>query len=339
MEPCLALKPANAPANLLRPCCARTRRSRWLVSRAIVVQLAACAICAATPSVRGEPIPPKVAQTDVLMPPKVIHGVKAEYPPEAAASGREADVVVLATVSATGEVTAVEIAEHGGDPFDDVALGAARQWTFTPALRNGKPIESQVRIPFHFRHGHEPEPTSPPATPRPTPTPTQTVPPAPAPPTPAAPAVAPAPLPVAPEAQRSYESSVAGRTNVPSRGASDYHVDVGALVAGAAHERRRVPQAGAGNPAHQRRRRGPRRAGLPARLRRARRPGHRVLRRRRADQRERQPARQRLRRHALHHPRAGPVAARGRGSVRSAPGQLRRRRLRRLPPRPRRRAA
>ncbi|HEX3867108.1 MAG TPA: TonB family protein, partial [Gemmatimonadaceae bacterium] len=176
--------------------------------------------------------PPLWAQTDVLTPPKVINAVKAEYPPEAAASDREADVVVLATVSTTGEVTAVEIAEHGGDPFDNVALGAARQWTFTPALRNGKPIESQVRIPFHFRHGHAPEP--PPITPPPiTPPPVTTPPPTPTPTPPITPppvvAPAPAPLPVAPEAQRSYESSVAGKQNVPSRGVSDYHVDVGAL--------------------------------------------------------------------------------------------------------------
>ena len=44
-------------------------------------------------------------------------------------------------------------------------MAAAREWKFTPALRNGKPIESQVRIPFHFRHGHEPEPPAPPTPP------------------------------------------------------------------------------------------------------------------------------------------------------------------------------
>ncbi len=110
-------------------------------------------------------------------------------------------------------------------------------------------------------------------------------------------------------------------------------------LAGATRQRLRVPQARARNPPHQRGRRGPRRAGLLARLRRARRPGHRVLRRRPAHQRVGQPARQRLRRHPLHHPRARPVAARPRGTVRSAPGQLRRRWLRRLSPRAAQRGA
>ena len=40
-------------------------------------------------------------------------------------------------MSAAGDVTAVEVAEHAGDPFDDAALAAAREWKFTPALRNG----------------------------------------------------------------------------------------------------------------------------------------------------------------------------------------------------------
>ncbi len=59
------------------------------------------------------------------------------------------------------------------------------------------------------------------------------------------------------------------------------------------------------------------------------------LRRRRPHQRERQPPRQRLRRHPLHHPGAGRDAAGARGPLRPAAGQLRRRRQRRLPARPR----
>ncbi len=374
MEPCLAMRPADAPVDLLRPCCAHSRRSRWLVSRAVVVQLAACAICAAAPSVRAEPVPPKVAPAEALTPPKVTHGVRAVYPPEAAASGREADVVVLATVGKTGDVTAVEVAEHGGDPFDDAALGAARQWKFTPALRNGRPIESQVRIPFHFRHGLAPEAVPPPAPGAAVPAPSAAVPapsaavpapsaavpapsaavpapsaavPAPsaavpAPPVPAAspsaappPAAAPVPPTVTPEAHRAYESSVAGRLNVPSRGASDYHVDVGALSlvphANAAEFLKLAPGillTNEGGEAH----------------------AEQVF-LRGFDAREGQdiefsvdgvPINESGNLHGNGYadthfiiPELVRVAARARGAVRSAAGQLRRRRLRRLPPRPR----
>ncbi|MCU1277945.1 MAG: TonB family protein / TonB-dependent receptor [bacterium] len=204
----------------------------WRV--ALAASITVCAFCCSRSVGAEEPRAPAspVAQADV--PPKVIHGVKAEYPPEAAASEREADVVIMATVSKNGDVTAVEVDQHGGDPFDDAALDAARQWKFVPAMRDGKPIESRVRIPFHFRHGPPPPtpptpaPTAPPTPPVAPPTPLSTPPQTPA---EAAPApVAPAPLPVAPEAVRSYESNVAGRIKAPpSRGASDYHVDVGAL--------------------------------------------------------------------------------------------------------------
>ncbi|HEX4458212.1 MAG TPA: TonB family protein, partial [Polyangia bacterium] len=241
MESRLAVGPADAPVNLLRPPCAHMRRAPWRVSGTFVAQLVSCVLCAAPVCARAAPA--SLAQTDVLTAPEAVHAVRAEYPPEAAASEREADVVVLATVSVHGDVTAVEIAEHGGDAFDDAALVAARQWKFTPALRDGKPIESQVRLPFHFRHGHAPEeaPAAPPASPaapatRATPSPSAMRG-APssggtannAPQTAATPAP-PGEPPLAPDAERrSYESNVSGVKGPPSRGVSDYHVDVGAL--------------------------------------------------------------------------------------------------------------
>ncbi len=105
-----------------------------------------------------------------------------------------------------------------------------------------------------------------------------------------------------------------------------------ALV-GARHAERQRDEAardGDADPHDERGRRRSRGGHLHARLRRARRSGHRVHRGRGADQRERQPPRQRLRRHALHHPRARLVDPRRRGAVRSAARQLRGRGERRL---------
>ncbi len=83
--------------------------------------------------------------------------------------------------------------------------------------------------------------------------------------------------------------------------------------------------------AHQRERRGARGASVLARLRRQGGTRHRVFDwRRKADQRERQLARQWLRGHALHHPGARVVTARRRRSVRSAARQLRGGRQRKL---------
>ena len=324
VRPKLASEPAGPPC-LLQPCGPRARRARWRRCAALLAPIACCAVCGGARLAAEEPPPSAMAPHDALTPPKVVHAVRAEYPPEAAASDREADVVVIATVSTTGDVTNVEVSEHGGDPFDDAAIEAARQWKFTPASRNGKPIESQVRIPFHFRHGPAPPAGTPagtladdrgaagpdhatdrrsairdaiaeggctaagdalaragragaapgaplpaPGTPLPAPghagagagdacagnaaANATRVPPAPIngavpPPRPTVPPCAATSGsraadadadPEAAAAQPSYESSVAAHIKAPpSRGASDYHVDVGALSLGPAPERRR----------------------------------------------------------------------------------------------------
>ena len=94
-------------------------------------------------------------------------------------------------------------------------------------------------------------------------------------------------------------------------------IDVGELEGGPAHQRGGRAQARARVPADQRGRLGARRAGVPPRLRRARGAGPRVHRRRRPHQRRGQLPRQRLRRHALHHPGAHRVGPRARGAVRA----------------------
>ena len=94
---------------------------------------------------------PSLALADpVLTAPEVIFSVKAAYPSLALADRTEAVVVVLATVGADGTVTEVKTVESGGAEFDRAAQAAARKWRFRPALSDKTPIESEVRIPFHF---------------------------------------------------------------------------------------------------------------------------------------------------------------------------------------------
>jgi TonB family protein len=152
--------------------------------------------------------------------------VKATYPPDALARGKEGSATVLATVRKDGVVKSAEIGESSGDAaLDQAALSAALQWRFKPALEDGEPIESQVRIPFHFHlaehgpaeHLHPPAVAAPSPPPPPAPAPSL---PAPAPPAPTEPQLAPGAV------VPTYESNVRGRREPPSRGASDYHVDV-----------------------------------------------------------------------------------------------------------------
>lgn len=82
--------------------------------------------------------------------PVAVHHVDAVYPPSALAQRKHSDVVLTVTIDADGHVSKVDVADSGGADLDEAAIVAARQWTFVPAMRDGKPIPSRVKMPFHF---------------------------------------------------------------------------------------------------------------------------------------------------------------------------------------------
>jgi len=88
----------------------------------------------------------------VLTPPKRIHEVKPHYPDALRAKGVEADVVLVASIDASGKVIAVTVAKSSGDPsFDEAARSAALQERFSPALRDGTPVPTTIPFTTHFR--------------------------------------------------------------------------------------------------------------------------------------------------------------------------------------------
>jgi TonB family protein len=76
--------------------------------------------------------------------------VDAQYPTSALASGRHADVVLIVTIDTDGHVSKVDVAQSAGKDLDEAAIAAMRQWTFRPATRAGRPVPSRIRVPFHF---------------------------------------------------------------------------------------------------------------------------------------------------------------------------------------------
>lgn len=164
-----------------------------------------------------------------VTPPVVVQHVDAVYPPSALGERKHADVVLTVTVDADGHVSKVDVAQSGGADLDEAAVVAARQWTFVPAMRDGKPLASRIKMPFHFAPPapppeilapapREPELPVTPAIPQETPptgvAPTQ-------PPVTGGPSPAPA----------SEEVDVHGRAAPPNVGASDFNIHIGALAA------------------------------------------------------------------------------------------------------------
>ena len=159
-----------------------------------------------------------------VTPPAVVTHVDAQYPPSALSARKHGDVMLALTVDADGHVSKVDILESGGADLDEAALVAARQWTFVPAQRDGKPLASRIRVPFHF---------APPAAP-----PELVGPPKPGEPEIAGHAAAPAPAPalsppLSPPgaAPTPAEVHVTGRPNPPSRGLSDFRLTRTTLTA------------------------------------------------------------------------------------------------------------
>ncbi|MGA7121843.1 MAG: TonB family protein [Polyangiaceae bacterium] len=161
-----------------------------------------------------------------MKPPVVVQHVDAVYPPSALAERKHTDVVLAVTVDVDGHVSKADVIQSGGSDLDEAAVVAARQWTFEPALRDGKPVASRIRVPFHF---------APPAPP-----PEFVAPPPPSEPeiavTPAIPQQSekPAAKPSAGVSSSPAEEpevvNVRGRAGPPNVGASDFNVQIGALA-------------------------------------------------------------------------------------------------------------
>jgi iron complex outermembrane recepter protein len=165
---------------------------------------------------------PPATVPPAIVPPAVVHQHEAVYPESERAANRLVQVVLLVTVDDAGHVTKIDVAESGGQAFDEAAIVAMREWLFTPATKGGARMASRIRVPVNFspKAAEAPTPVEVPAkatAPTSAPTPAHGTP---------APAPPPSPLaPVAPETVYAH-----GRSHIPSRGAGDHEIVLGKLA-------------------------------------------------------------------------------------------------------------
>lgn len=82
--------------------------------------------------------------------------IKSAYPPpvypkKSIKAGEEGKVLVLVSVGETGEAIEVRLLETSGhSALDDSAIMAVRQWKFSPAQKEGRPVHSWLRVPVAF---------------------------------------------------------------------------------------------------------------------------------------------------------------------------------------------
>jgi TonB family protein len=81
-----------------------------------------------------------------------------KYPADAAKDKVSGKVVLVIDVGVDGRATQVQVeSSQPAGVFDQAAIGAARDWTFKPIMKDGKPVEGRVRVPITFDASGSPD--------------------------------------------------------------------------------------------------------------------------------------------------------------------------------------
>jgi TonB family protein len=91
------------------------------------------------------------AQSQKVVPAKLIHMVTPKYPRSAIPEGIDASVTVTLTIPPDGIPKDVRIAKGFRPDFDESAIDAVRQWRFKPATKDGNPVEVTVTVDVAFK--------------------------------------------------------------------------------------------------------------------------------------------------------------------------------------------
>ena len=77
--------------------------------------------------------------------------VNPKYPDIATRDGLEGTVWTKVVIDEAGKVVKVTISKSDAEIFNQPSIDAAMQWVFKPAMKDGKPIATEVAIPFRYK--------------------------------------------------------------------------------------------------------------------------------------------------------------------------------------------
>ena len=86
-----------------------------------------------------------------ITPPSVVREVKPDYTEEGRRRSVEGDVVLEIVVRSDGTVGNVHMLQGLGAGLDQRAIDAVRQWRFSPARRQGVPVDVMVEVAVEFK--------------------------------------------------------------------------------------------------------------------------------------------------------------------------------------------
>lgn len=87
----------------------------------------------------------------ISVPARLLSGASVPYPAAARQAEVEADVQVQLVVGVDGRVDEARVVRPCGYGLDEAALAGVRNFRFSPALRDGRPVRVRMRWPVQFR--------------------------------------------------------------------------------------------------------------------------------------------------------------------------------------------
>jgi TonB family protein len=92
------------------------------------------------------------ASADAIVPPKVIQTFEPRFPAALELTTVSSGTAeLLMTVDSTGKLVDVLVIGYSHKEFGRTAVETVREWRYEPALRDGQPIESRMRLSLTFR--------------------------------------------------------------------------------------------------------------------------------------------------------------------------------------------
>jgi protein TonB len=129
---------------------AEIQRLNQLIARLSVTETAAVPPTT-SPATSTTTPPPTASADDGLTPPRILTRKEPVYPINARRLRVEGTVLLNVLVGTDGRVREVKVLEaDGGKLLSPAAVDAVRQWTFSPATRNGQPVQCWHKVPIRF---------------------------------------------------------------------------------------------------------------------------------------------------------------------------------------------
>jgi len=64
--------------------------------------------------------------------------------------GTRGDVILNAVIDEHGQISDLTLLKGLGPAIDDAVIATVRQWSYTPATKNGMPVPSEQELHFHY---------------------------------------------------------------------------------------------------------------------------------------------------------------------------------------------